>query len=268
MKVGERAVKLRERILELAETRLKEGDASPLEVSTARIDALQAGQDLTRLRYEVTVMQERLRNFLGLSATSFPLVPDNALAESSVSSSVEELVGDAIHTRPDALAAERAALAAAERLRIAKLGWVRFLGLLDATSGRVTGHEFGPALRMTVPIFNRNQGGIARAEAEREQLDRRCQTIQNQIVLDVRQSYARFEQARTELDYLRKKTRPEVEGAIRRVETAYKEGNVTYLIVLEMNRQLIDTYAREAQLYADLRRAWAELERSVGKRLK
>ena len=35
-KVGERAVKLRERILGLAETRLKEGDASPLEVSTAR----------------------------------------------------------------------------------------------------------------------------------------------------------------------------------------------------------------------------------------
>ena len=268
VKVGERAVKLRENILELAEARLKAGDASPLEVATARIDAFQAGQDLTRLRYEVTVMQERLRNFLGLSAYTFPLVPDNALAESSVAGSVEELVGEAIHTRPDALAAERAAQAAAERMRIAKLGWVRFLGILDATSGRVTGHEFGPGLRMTVPIFNRNQGGIARAEAEHEQLDHRRQTIQNQIVLDVRQSHARFEQARAELDYLRRKTRPEVEGAIRRAETAYKEGNVTYLIVLELNRQLIDTYTREALLYADLRRAWAELERSVGKRLK
>jgi cobalt-zinc-cadmium efflux system outer membrane protein len=32
-------------------------------------------------------------------------------------------------------------------------------------------------------------------------------------------------------------------------------------------RQLIDTQVREAQLNADLRRAWAELERSTGKRL-
>ena len=118
-----------------------------------------------------------------------------------------------------------------------------------------------------MPIFNHNQGGIARAQAEHEQLDRRRQTVQNQIVLDVRQGHARFEQTRAELEFLRKKTRPEVEAAIRRAEIAYKEGNVTYVIVLEMNRQLIATYARDALLYANLRRAWAELERSVGKRL-
>src|SRR4029077_13738330 len=149
--------------------------------------------------------------------------------------------------------------ASAERLRIARLGWVRFLGLLDATSGRNTGHEFGPALRMTVPIFNRNQGGIARAEAERDQFDRRRQTVHNQIVMDVRTAYARYKQSRVELDFLQGKTRPEAELALRRAETAYKEGNVTYLIVLETNRQLIDTYAREAQLHADLRRSWSEL---------
>ena len=120
---------------------------------------------------------------------------------------------------------------------------------------------------MTVPIFNRNQGGIARAEAELDQLDRRQQTVHNQIVQDVRTAFARYQQARAELDLLQRKTRPEVEAAIRRAEAAFKEGNVTYLIVLETNRQLIDTYAREAQLHADLRRAWAELERTVGRRL-
>jgi cobalt-zinc-cadmium efflux system outer membrane protein len=59
-----------------------------------------------------------------------------------------------------------------------------------------------------------------------------------------------------------------VEASIKRAEAAFAKGGVTYLIVLEMNRQLIDTYAREALLYADLRRAWAELERSVGRRVK
>jgi cobalt-zinc-cadmium efflux system outer membrane protein len=266
--VAERAVALRERILELAETRLKNGDATPQEVSTARIDALQARQSLTRMGYEVAAAGERLRNLTGLSGYDFPLYPDQLVFEPRTDLPLGELVSEAIAGRPDAQAAANAARAAESRVRFARLGWFRFLGILDATTGTVTDHAFGPGLRVTIPIFNRNQGAIARAKADLEMLTRRRQTVENQIVLDVRQAYARYSQARAELDFLRGKTRPEVEGAVRRAETAYKEGNVTYLIVLEMNRQLIDTYAREAQLYADLRRAWAELERGVGRKLR
>jgi cobalt-zinc-cadmium efflux system outer membrane protein len=267
VKVAERAVSLRENILALAEARLKAGDASRLDVSTANIDVLRARQELVRTRFDVPVAEERLRNLTGLSATAAPLVPDNAAFDPHTDAEVESLVSEAVATRPDAVSAERAAGAAAERLRIARLGWVRFLGWLDASSGRNTGHEVGPALRMTVPIFNRNQGGIGRAEAELEQLERRRLTVNNLIVQDVRTAYARYRQARAEMDVLRQKTRPEVEAAIRLAEAAFAKGNVTYLIVLENNRLLIDTYLRQAQLDAELRRAWAELERSIGRKL-
>jgi cobalt-zinc-cadmium efflux system outer membrane protein len=267
VKVAERAVQLRDEVLDLAERRFKAGDASRLEVSAARVDAYRARQDLVRVQHDVPPAEERVRNLTGLSAVAVTLEPDNSPFEPGVAEPVEELVAEAIRTRPDAVAVEYAAHAAAERLRVARLGWVRFLGLLDATSGRVTGHEFSPALRMTVPVFNRNQGGIARAEAELLQLERRKQTVHDQIVQDVRTAYARFQQARAEMDLLRHKTRPEVEAVITRAAAAYRTGNVTYLVVLETNRQLIDVLTREAQLYSDLRRSWAELERSVGRRL-
>jgi cobalt-zinc-cadmium efflux system outer membrane protein len=267
VRVAERSVALREQVLALAEARLKEGVGSPLDVTTARIDALLARQDLTRVGYDVTAAGERLRNLTGLSGYNFPLLPDEAAFEARTALSVDELVAEALGGRPDAAAADSAARAAEHRVRFAKLGWFRFLGILDATTGTVTDHVFGPGLRVTVPIFNRNQGGIARAEADLEMLERRRLTVHNQIVQDVRTAHARYQQARAELDLLRGKTRPEVETSIRRAETAFKDGTVTYLIVLESQRQLIDTYAREAQLYADLRRAWAELERSVGRRL-
>ena len=61
--------------------------------------------------------------------------------------------------------------------------------------------------------------------------------------------------------------RPEVEAAIRRAQAAYQEGNVSIFVVLETTRQLLDSRLREAVLEADLRRFWAELERSVGRRL-
>ena len=155
------------------------------------------------------------------------------------------------------------------RLRFARLGWVRFLGLLDATSGRVTGHEFSPALRMTVPIFNRNQGGIARAEAELEQLERRRQTVHNQIVLDVRSAYARYRQARAELDFLRSRRRGRrSEAAIRRGRDGVQRGE-RHLPDRAGTEPAADRHVRPrgACCSADLRRAWAELERGVGRRL-
>lgn len=268
MRVAERSVELRGRVAELAEARLKAGDASPLEVSAARIDVLLTTQELTRARYEVAAVGERLRNLTGLSGFGFPLATDDAPFDPRTDVPVDQLVADAVATRPDAAAAAHAVEAAAERVRVTRLGlgWFRLLGILDATSGS-PGNTLGPAFRVTLPIFNQGQGLKARAEAEFLQLDRRRQTVHNQVVQDVRTAFARYQQARAELDLVRGKTRPEVEDAIRRVEAAYKEGNVTYLIVLEANRQLITTYAREAQLAADLRRAWAELERGVGRRL-
>ena len=272
VKVAERAVQLREKILAIAEGRLKAGDASELDVSTARIDVLIARQDLIRIGFEVPVAEERLRNLTGLSGSSVELRSDSVVFDPRTARTVDDLVADATATRPDAVAADFAAQAASVRLRFARLGWVRFLGLGDATSGlsgrHGSDHDFGPGLRFTVPIFNQGQGAISRAKAEYDQIERRRLTVNNQIVQDVRTSYARFQQARAEMDALKTKTRPEVEASIKRAEAAFEKGGVTYLIVLETNRQLIDTYTREAQLSADLRRAWAELERSVGRRLK
>ncbi len=264
--VATRAVGLRGGILKLAETRLAAGDASPLEVSAAHIDAYQAAQDLTRARGEAAAVAERLRNLTGLSDVPGPLSAADSSADTRTDVGVDQLVAEAVATRPDAVAAAHAARAAAERARLARVGWFRVLAVADATSGN-PGNTIGPAVRATLPVFNQGQGMKARADAERDQLDRRRLTVHNQVVQDVRTAFARYEQARGELDIVRANTRPEVESAIRRAEAAYKEGNATYLIVLEANRQLVTTLAREAQLYADLRRAWAELERAVGRRL-
>ena len=179
---------------------------------------------------------------------------------------VQPLVREATSTRPDLLAAMQYSDAAAERLRLALIGWVRFLGIADATSG-TTGHVAGPAFRVTVPLWNWNQGNIARAEADLEKAERQRQTVNNQIVQDVYQSQLRFAQLQAELEILNTKVRPEAETALRRTETAYREGNTSYIVVLQTTQQWIFSRLREYELQANLRRTWAELERSVGRHL-
>jgi len=267
VRVAGESVKLRGRIAELAEKRLKAGDISPQEAATAKIDVLQAEQDATRIGFDVPVLEERLRNLMGISQYRGELVLDPAPPPvTNPNFDVESLTQSALASRPDALAADQAIAAAEARLKFAKLGWVRLLGIGDATSGQ-NGHEFAPALRFTVPIFNRNQGGIARAEAELEKVQLNRQTVANQIILDVRRAHLQYRQTLAELEVLLTKVRPEVETAIRRAQAAYSEGNVAIFVVLEITRQLLDSYLREAQLHGDLRRFWAELERSVGKKL-
>lgn len=268
LRVAEEAVRIRGQIANLADTRLKAGDISVQESATARIDSLQAQQDVARAGYDVSLADEKLRNLLGVGVDRTPLVLDaGVLGSPQGDLDAEQLTAEAIASRPDALAAEQAVSAALERLRLARLNWVRFLGILDASSGQDTGHEFGPAFRVTLPIFNFNEGNIARAEGELTKAERQRQTIRNQIVLDVHSAHVRYTQARTESVFLDQKVRPEVEAAIRRAEAAYREGNTSYVVTLETTRQLLDSRLRQEQLRAELRRAWADLERSVGRRL-
>jgi cobalt-zinc-cadmium efflux system outer membrane protein len=264
LRVAEEAVKLHEQIADFADARLKAGDISVHEAATVRIDALRARQNATRAVYDVTLAEQRLRNLMGVGTGQRPLRLDETSPPLQADLDLPSLTAKAVATRPDALAACQAAGAAAERLRLSKLSWVRFLGTLDATSGRDKGHEFGPGFRVTLPIFNWNEGNVARASAEYERADRAQRTIHDQIVLDVQQAHVRYGQARAEIDVLQQQVEPQVEAAIRRAESAYREGGTLYVVVLETTRQLLDTHLRREQLKGDLRRAWADLERSVG----
>src|SRR3954454_17993943 len=66
LRVGEEGVELRGRVARVAADRLKEGDVSPQEAATQRIDALQPQQDVARRRLDVTFAAERLRALLSI----------------------------------------------------------------------------------------------------------------------------------------------------------------------------------------------------------
>lgn len=266
-RIAGEAVQIRNRIAQLADARLDAGDISPQEASTARIDRFRAQQDAARADYDVGLAEERLRLLMGVGGNRTPLKLVASELPTLELPDIQQLVDEAATTRPDVQATAQLAEAAAERLRLARIGWVRLLGILDATSGQANGHGFGPAGRVTLPLFHWNQGNIERAEAELEKAERQRMTVLNQVIWDVRQAHLRWEQGQAELKIVTGQVRPEAEVAIRRTEVAYQAGNTPYVVVLQTTQQLLDSRFREAQLHADLRRAWAELERSVGQHL-
>jgi cobalt-zinc-cadmium efflux system outer membrane protein len=267
VKVAEEALQLRNRIAKVATARVEAGEASPQESSVAEIDVDIAAQALARMRYDVGIAEERLRNLLGIAGERHPLRLVDALPPVTRQLDADVLAQEAVATRPDMVAAEIAVSAADARVRLAEVSWFRVLGILDATSGRKTGHEFSPAFRATIPIFNWNGGLILRAEAERERAVRQQRTVHDRIMLEVHQAHLRYEQASEELQVLEDRVMPEVETGIRRAEAAFREGDAPYLVVLQASQQLLNSLARREQLHGELRRTWAELERSVGRHI-
>lgn len=266
-RVAEEAVAIRSQIAQYAQASLEAENISVQEVSTATIAADQARQDAARMKYDVDLAEERLRNLLAIGAYREPLKLDGTPPPLRADLDAEALTAEAVATRPDLLATNRNVEAAAQRLRLARIVWIQVLGIIDATTGNITDHEVGPGVRVTLPFFNWNQGNVARARAELERAERNQQTIRNQIIWDVHQAHFRYTQARAQFEILNNKVRPETERAIQRAEEAYKEGATGYVVVLQTTDQLIAARLSMAGLLGDLRRAWAELERSVGRHL-
>ncbi len=87
------------------------------------------------------------------------------------------------------------------------------------------------------------------------------------IVAEVRDARAKLEQSAATLAAYEKQGLPPFEEVERTSRRAYELGDLSPLVVLENSRQLLVLQVRRAELRAEVRRAWAELERSVGTRL-
>ncbi|MEI8571409.1 TolC family protein [Methylomonas sp. LW13] len=265
--LAESAVTLSQAIAELTQARLKAGDASELEVTTAQVDALQALEQKGRLQRDCEIAGERLRHLVGLSLEQWPGNVSTELLAHDDRFDTEKLVEQALLARPDLRAAQINVEAAGERIGLARAEIFNITASLNAK--QINGPLLaGPGLDLTLPIVNQNQGGVAQAQARFDKAARQYVTTRQRIALDVREAHARLQQAGQSLQQWQQTILPPLQTAIQDAENAYAAGNVTYLFVLETQRRWLDAQLKTAQAAADFHRARAELERSVGQRLK
>ncbi|WP_285406068.1 TolC family protein [Luteibacter sp. ME-Dv--P-043b] len=175
---GERRLTLRDRLADLIEARaaslraaVARGDAdtgTSSVVFAAAVDARTAASDA---RQVVQAQRAELSALLGLDAGApLPLAPLPALGPFDLTQATAAVASMGEH-RPD-LAALRFAYAAQEaRLRGAILSQFPPLSVgVDAARDSSKVLDIGPSASLELPVFDRQQGKIAVAEATRQQL--------------------------------------------------------------------------------------------------
>lgn len=271
------SAELRGRLAQMAEARLRAGDISALEASTAQIDARSAQEEVVHASRRTQLARAVLRGRLGLGGARDPsgasLHQDDRLVAAAAAPEPRQVddaaaaIKQALALRPDLRAAELAIEAAG-----ARLGWekTKIVPNLAATAkGSGVGGEFvvGPGFALEIPLFNQNQGPRARAAAEIERAIWLYAATRQRIVEDVETAQVQYLEARDALAVLRAGILAAVDENVRRAEKAYQGGDAPYLVVLEASRQFLDARLREADAVAALRRAGAELDRSIGRKL-
>jgi cobalt-zinc-cadmium efflux system outer membrane protein len=262
------AVDVRQRIADLTKKQLDAGDISELEATTARIDLLRAQADAAGLQHAVAQAEARLKQLMSIGTWSTSLQPIADEPHSNVANyELQALIDEATTCRPDLRSASYALEAAKKRADLSRWQWLRFDGIADANSGGAGNSNIGPGFRLDIPIFDRNQGGIITADWSVNQAMENYNTVRDQVVMEVQTAYSQSQQATDNLAILRSDVLTSLQEAVDLAGKAYADGGAPYFLVLQTTSQFLDSRTQELQLVADLRRANANLDRSVGRRL-
>ncbi|MCI0390884.1 MAG: TolC family protein [Acidobacteria bacterium] len=275
------AVDLRQQIVKLTDVRLRVGDVSEIESIAARLDQSLAAEQAVRFAREVIQARDRLRHLLGMGEgrTESKLQSDSSqIAPASFSSSgsssgkidapekIDEMLRTAYESRPDLRAAGLAIEVAAKRARWERSRIATLAALLNIKQGEGLGFSPRPGLAAELPVFNRNQGGISRADAEVERATWQYLAVRQRITLEVQEAYNQLVQSLEALSFWRGQIIPQAEESVRLSNKAFTSGDQSYLFVLDATRRFVEVRGREAELRADVRRAVAQLDRSIGRK--
>ncbi len=289
--IAEEITRERREIALIINARLRAGDISELETNAAVTDARLIEERAARFAQDAALASERLRGLLGFGDDDVRLtliVPSPRLAPavsqiigvrsvtarideltpaSTESETLNELIKQALDARPELKAGELAIEAAGARAKWERLRIINVTAIAKEYGRGTNGFEQGPGLLIDLPIFNRNQGNISRAEADIERAAKQLIAARQRVVSEVREAYTQLAQAREAHRLWRTRVLPPLEQDIHLAETAYRSGDVAYLFVLETARRYSDERLREADYQVAAARALAQLERSVGRRL-
>ena len=264
-RIADESTALLTRISELTQSRLAAGDISELDGRAATVETARARQDAIRARHEVVIARDRLRALLGfaLDGPAFEIAAPTAPATDC--GPADARLREAIVSRPDVRAAEIGVSAAAARLGWEKSRIVTLTAVLDSNGQGSEGFELGPGIDFGLPIFNTNQGGRARAEAELQRASAAYVAVQQRAAAELREASAQYDQARESKSSWRDTIVTPLQQNVAAAERSFASGDVSYLFVLENSRRLVDARVRDREIDADLQRARARIERAMGR---
>jgi cobalt-zinc-cadmium efflux system outer membrane protein len=256
-------------VVQINTDRVRAGDLSQVELSRSRLAALQFQNDVRQKETRLRVAKNRLSTLLGRGSSGDTLDVIGDLRKDPGPADYEALRQQALAARPDlrAVRTDQARSVADLRLQIAN-------GKVDYTvSGEyhrqegsaIRGNSYGLFFTAPLPIFNRNQGEIARARVQQQQLRTRVQALEHDISSELISAYAEYSSAHEIVDTIERQMLAQAEEVRTTTEYSYRRGEATFVEFLDAVRAFNETMQSYNEARAGYARSLYVLDAIAGK---
>jgi len=259
-----------QQLVEVNQRRLTSGAIPQVELTRVRVAMLQYRNVERAAELAVTQARVHLLPLLGRKADEAPIDIDGTLAVSTpiTPPPLDMLQQLARQARPDlnSLRQEQARSQADLRLQLAQ-GKVDYtLGVAFERQRSVvgSGNALGIFFGVPLPIFNRNQGEIARATAQQQKSGTSITALETDVSGEVASAYQEFESARAVLRDIETDLLAPSREARETTSYVYQAGATSLLDVLDAQRAFNDTMDTYYTAQADYRRAEIKLMTVAG----
>ncbi len=265
LRLARETLALAEKFAPLAKERVEAGRASPLEVSRANLARASARIAVEQERGQLAVARKRLSAQWASTSPRFSeAVGDLEILHEELPllpAATGQLQNNPRLARGATEDAQRAAQLASERAKVwpdltLNGGVRRFEQSGDTTA------VFGFSLPL--PLVNRNQGGIAEAQAamEKTRHEQRAAAVRLNTALTI--AYEELEDAGIQIKEYRASVLPQIEESYRLSNEGYEAGRFSYLEVLDARRSAAEARAQYLDALVRYHSAAAEIQGLIG----
>ena len=249
----------------LSEERYKAGAMSEGDLLKITLQLLQFQMDVSQARLSLVQALASLRALLGYDALPADYDVIGELAYVPLKLNQEDLQLKALQLRPDYIAAQHGVTAAQSQYSLAKANGKRDLTTTFDYTHVSYANNAGLTLSIEIPIFDRNQGEIARTNYAIAQAQETKTSVEETVMTDVANAYQAFktgdqvvqlylsgylkqaEDSRDISEYAYKRGAAslldflDAERSYRATQLAYRQALATYMLAIEQLREVVGT---------------------------
>ena len=255
-----------QKTVDISETRYKAGDISEVDYLKIKLQLLQFQSDVSMAQLAKTQALVGLRQLLGYQSVPEDFDVTGDFEYKPVTVKLEDLQVEALQNRPDYRAAVLGVTAAKSQYELAKAnGKVDVIGTADYDHVNAvnTASFFG---NLQIPIFNRNQGEIARTNYAITQAQELQLAASDQVVSDVLNAYEGVRENDKIVNFYRGGYLDVAQKTRDITEYSYRRGAASLLDFLDAERSYRATELGYRQALAAYLTAAEQLREAVGTR--
>src|SRR5262245_52011713 len=249
------------RIVEVSKERVRVGDLAQVE--------LQFNNAVIQSHSRLRIAKQRLQLLMGRATPSDLFDVVGEMRREPLPFTLEELWRQALARRPDYQAAVRdqARSVAELRLQVAqgKVDYVIGAEYRRQQGIAGTGNSLGFFFSAPLPLFNRNQGEIARAGRERQQIEARTRALEAGMRGELDAAWQSYDTARSLLTRIEGEMLDKARRVLASREYSYRAGEASLIELLDAQRAFNETMQGYNEARAEYARGLYLIDSVTGK---